>query len=513
MSSEPTLPEVDGVDEELVAYLDGELDADNRVRVEKRLAADAVFRKRLRMMQRTWDALDVLGRADASEAFTRTTVEFVAVHAAKDVQHEKGRQTRRQIWSWVGWTACGLAAAAAGFFALTQVLARPDRQLVRDLPVLERVDEYRNADSPEFLKALDESGLFAAELESDELAAVFVARADAAPPEQKQETYAQAAARIEAMTAEEKAKLLQKKERFDALSPAERDRLRMLGSELTSRPDGERLFGVLKRYNNWLKTLTSAQQAELMELPIDKRLAKIKDLQRSQIESHFLDISYQLEKEDIHTIYAWMEDFVSGHQDQILTKTDPRFAGMIVATPNPSYRRYLLVRTLFGRPLPPDSPLPLPTEQDFAALAVRVSPTLQYELIMQKTDENRRSLVMTCARYAVYARFAPPPPTDEELSKFYATLKAEDRERVEKLEPRQMRRELIQLYNRNRLRAGPGGRRPSGPPGEPGSGISSPPEGPPPFVSPGRPEGKQRPAIKKQSGDKDEAASQPPDKS
>jgi hypothetical protein len=424
------------------------------------------------MMQRTWDALDVLGRVDASEAFTRTTVEFVAVHAAKDVQHEKGRQTRRQIWSWVGWTACGLAAAAAGFFALTQVLARPDRQLVRDLPVLERVDEYRNADSLEFLKALDESGLFAAELESDE----FVARPDAAPPEQKQETYAQAAARIEAMTPEDKAKLLQKKERFDALSPAERDRLRMLGSELTSRPDGERLFGVLKRYNNWLKTLTSAQQAELMELPIDKRLAKIKDLQRSQIESHFLDISYQLEKEDIHTIYAWMEDFVSGHQDQILTKTDPRFAGMIVATPNPSYRRYLLVRTLFGRPLPPDSPLPLPTEQDFAALAVRVSPTLQYELIMQKTDENRRSLVMTCARYAVYARFAPPPPTDEELSKFYATLKAEDRERVEKYEPRQMRRELIRLYNRNRLREGRG----SGPPREGGPPPVVPGSGPPP---------------------------------
>lgn len=169
MSSEPTLPDIDGVDEQLVAYLDGELDANNRSRVEQRLAADAEFRTRLRMLQRTWDALDVLGRADANEAFTRTTVEFVAVKTAQDVQHEKQRQVRKRLWTWVAWTACGLASATAGFVVLTQILSRPDRQLVRDLPVIERVDEYRNADSLEFLKALDESGLFAAELENDEL--------------------------------------------------------------------------------------------------------------------------------------------------------------------------------------------------------------------------------------------------------------------------------------------------------------------------------------------------------
>jgi anti-sigma factor RsiW len=169
MSSEPTLPEIDGVDEELVAYLDGELDADNRSRVEQRLGQDAAFRTRLRMLQRTWDALDVLGRADANEAFTRTTVEFVAVKTAQDVQHEKRRQVRRRIWGWVAWTAGGLASAAVGFAVLTHFLSRPDRQLVRDLPVIERVDEYRNADSLEFLKALDESGLFAAELENAEL--------------------------------------------------------------------------------------------------------------------------------------------------------------------------------------------------------------------------------------------------------------------------------------------------------------------------------------------------------
>ena len=43
--------ENDPLDEELVAYLDGELDAGERARVERRLADDAPYRERLRRLQ------------------------------------------------------------------------------------------------------------------------------------------------------------------------------------------------------------------------------------------------------------------------------------------------------------------------------------------------------------------------------------------------------------------------------------------------------------------------------
>jgi len=316
------------------------------------------------------------------------------------------------------------------------------------------------------------------------LAVLSATRLEAAPPTASKDDYAQTAARIDAMTPEHKVKLLQKKERFDALSAAEQDRLRKLHGELTSQPNGDRMFGVLERYNHWLMTLTSAQQAELMELPIDKRLAKIRELQQKQIESHFLDLSFQLEKEDIHTIYSCMEDFVTRRQDEILAKMDPRASALIVSNPNPQTRRHLLMRAVFAyRRSQNESPPVVPSEADFATLATQLSPTLQYELTTQKTDENRRSLVMACARYSFYARYAPPPPSDEELSKFYATLKAEDRQRVEKLEPRQMRRELIQLYNRDRFRGGAW--RPTGTGAEPGRGIKPPPGGGPPLPPPG----------------------------
>lgn len=168
MSNQPTVPQSDTVDEELVSYLDGELEALDRARVEKRLAADEAFRTRLRLLQRTWDALDVLQRADVSEAFTRTTVELVAVKAAEDVEQRQLRQVKKRTWTWIGWAAACAASAAAGWLVLTQVLSRPDRQLLRDLPVIERVDEYRNADSLAFVKDLEASGLFAAEPENED---------------------------------------------------------------------------------------------------------------------------------------------------------------------------------------------------------------------------------------------------------------------------------------------------------------------------------------------------------
>jgi anti-sigma factor RsiW len=60
--------------EELVAYLDGELDAAARQSVEERLARDAEYRSHLQSLQQAWDLLDELPRSSASESFTRTTV-------------------------------------------------------------------------------------------------------------------------------------------------------------------------------------------------------------------------------------------------------------------------------------------------------------------------------------------------------------------------------------------------------------------------------------------------------
>ncbi|MCA9270972.1 MAG: hypothetical protein KDA41_20970, partial [Planctomycetales bacterium] len=121
--------------EELVAYLDGELEAPDRSRVERRLADDDAYRRQLQALEQAWDLLDALPRTEVGASFTQTTVEMVAV-AAEEENSEAKRAAQRQRW------VRGAAAAAAvvlaallGYRMVDNLASRRNKQLARDLPV------------------------------------------------------------------------------------------------------------------------------------------------------------------------------------------------------------------------------------------------------------------------------------------------------------------------------------------------------------------------------------------
>jgi anti-sigma factor RsiW len=154
----------DAIQEELVAYLDGELDAAARARVEERLTEDEEYRQKLMRLERAWNVLDVLPRTEADARFTQSTVEMVTV-AAREELHDADRSAAR--WKWLGWGGGVLAVLVAGLFgyrAVDRVASRPNEQLVQDLPVIENVELYRHVDSVEFLRQLEQEGLFAQEV-------------------------------------------------------------------------------------------------------------------------------------------------------------------------------------------------------------------------------------------------------------------------------------------------------------------------------------------------------------
>ena len=154
---------------ELVAYLDNELDPSTRERLEQRLSEDGDYRRELQQLQRTWDLLDSLPRAEVDEGFTRSTVEMVAVSAAEDVEQGQQAVVKRKR---VGWFVAGggvIAASLIGYFVTQQFASAPNERLLRDLPVIENLDLYKHADSVEFLRKLDQAGLFPEEESGDAL--------------------------------------------------------------------------------------------------------------------------------------------------------------------------------------------------------------------------------------------------------------------------------------------------------------------------------------------------------
>lgn len=168
MSTENSpLAETTSIDEELVAYLDGELTPEDATRVERRMAEDPRYNARLNQLQRAWDLLDTLQRTEADDQFMHSTVAMVAVQAAEDAQSQQMRSVRTKSMAWTALVAVLAVSAFAAYAAFQRRLDRPNRQLLRDLPVIERVDEYRNIDSLDFLRQLSQENLFALEVDDE----------------------------------------------------------------------------------------------------------------------------------------------------------------------------------------------------------------------------------------------------------------------------------------------------------------------------------------------------------
>ncbi len=155
--------------QQLVAYLDGEIDAEQALLIEERLAQDPDFRKSLNDLQRSWEMLDNLPQSVPSEQFTKTTVEMVAVQIDNDVGHQQRTWGRARTLQTTATAASIVLMSVAGFAIAKFVLESPDRAFLQDLPIIERVEVYEHVDDLEFLQKLADEGLFNEDL-PDELA-------------------------------------------------------------------------------------------------------------------------------------------------------------------------------------------------------------------------------------------------------------------------------------------------------------------------------------------------------
>jgi anti-sigma factor RsiW len=165
MSNNNPLADTTAMDEEIVAYLDGELDSVAEAQIVRKLSEDAAYRARLSQLQHAWDLLDNLRGTEADDEFAASTVAMVAVHAEQESKSQLMRVVRQRSLTWLAVAGLVLVSMSIGYYISHRRVTLSDRNLVRDLPVIEHVDEYRNIDNLDFLKSLERENLFAAEVD------------------------------------------------------------------------------------------------------------------------------------------------------------------------------------------------------------------------------------------------------------------------------------------------------------------------------------------------------------
>jgi anti-sigma factor RsiW len=147
----------------LVAYLDGELEEDAARAVVAKLSQSAAYRRELEQLQRAWDLLDYLPRPQAAKTFTQQTVQKLQTVKMTTL-------LRQRRWRWaarLGWAAALLAAGIVTFLIVyhrgPKHVSEPTAD---DLRVLEQRDfwpQYRRIESVDFLRELDHPDLFGEE--------------------------------------------------------------------------------------------------------------------------------------------------------------------------------------------------------------------------------------------------------------------------------------------------------------------------------------------------------------
>jgi hypothetical protein len=257
--------------EEIVAYLDGALPAEDAARVEQRLGADEAYRRQLQSIERAWSALDELPQTTVDDKFSRTTMQL-AVQAATDEWLERTTALpivrRRRRLSTV---LAAVTAAALGFLAFRLAWHDPNAPLLADLPVIDNVDVYSQIENVAFLRSLDKA--LGAELqqlgaESPDVTA-RLARFDAVRPAAQRDRW------VRALPDDQRTNLLAKFNRFSELPPAEQDAMRRLHAELVAAPDAAQLQRTMLLYHEWLGGVPPAQQFELRTMPTPERVRTI----------------------------------------------------------------------------------------------------------------------------------------------------------------------------------------------------------------------------------------------
>lgn len=245
--NDPTADEAP--DEELVAYLDGELEDAAAREIEQKIANDPIARTKTQSLKKTYDLLDYLPRPEPSADFATKTVTQILPYSQPSTSHSSINESiprPRIAWPWLSIAAAFSIVIGLAIGLITRTPSTKELPLTPDLlPLLSRLSFYNGVDDLEFLRKLDRPDLFGDDAEENHAVPVRLDRTISTELQTKQ------------------------LEQFKKLSPARRQDLVTLDKQIRELTDMERarLGHVLEEYAIWLDRLPDGLRKEVLDAP------------------------------------------------------------------------------------------------------------------------------------------------------------------------------------------------------------------------------------------------------
>ncbi len=267
------LPDMDSVDEQLTAYLDGELPPIEATALERSLVDDERLRLRLAELRQAYDLLDEIPETPHNQKFTKSTMELVIKDlsmtapfaASSDVDV---KSNLRDWWVWPRVMVLIAAFAVAGSLAAIAVSFVNARRELRDLGLFAGIRGLEDVNEVNIAIKLSQETVALAVLKDS-----LGDRLLPPPPDSiwQRKTW------VQSLTPIQVSRLENGRERIGRLDPATVKRLAAIESEIESLPDHKMIQETVHLLGLVMDGIGNSRRLDMEAMKPEQRYAFLKE--------------------------------------------------------------------------------------------------------------------------------------------------------------------------------------------------------------------------------------------
>ncbi|OYP34395.1 hypothetical protein CGZ80_15180 [Rhodopirellula sp. MGV] len=311
---------VDPDDELLVAYLDNELEDNERQSVERRLVAEPEFRHRLQMLQTGWDWLDEIPGEAIDEKLVESTIEMVVsdIAPAKPEKASWLFENRRAVFTIA---AIGFAFGV-GVISTTYARRLSLQKQFDDLAVAEEIDAYSLGPDFKFFNELATNPRWQAMA-----FAMQQINERSMEPQRLVESLPadDIATAVKSLPSDQRDKLLVKWNRFESFDDSTKASLRDTAAKVNEREERDSLLTTMKVASIWIEDLPDEMRDAIRSDNANVRADAIEEAIQYKMADLSFDSGKLISESTSERIFAWLDAILWDRIDELPPEMAERF--------------------------------------------------------------------------------------------------------------------------------------------------------------------------------------------